>query len=84
MDELRKRIGSFWVLDQSVLYIGKAGTSVRKRIGQYYKTPLGARSPHAGGWFLKVLANLNELFVHCAASDTASPVPPSAVRPLSR
>lgn len=68
-DELGKRIGSFWLSNETTLYVGKAGTSLRNRVNQYYKTPLGARSPHAGGWFLKTLANLNELFVHFGASD---------------
>lgn len=34
---------------------------------QYYNTPLGARKPHAGGWPLKTLENLDELCVHYAA-----------------
>jgi len=69
IDELRDRIGSFWLRDQTVLYVGKAGTSVRTRVGQYYTTPLGARSPHAGGWFLKTLATLDQTFVHFGAVE---------------
>ncbi len=52
IDELRGRIGAFWLGDRIVLYVGKAASSARRRVGQYYRTPLGARSPHAGGWFL--------------------------------
>ena len=63
---LAERIGSFWLPDEGVLYVGLAGTSLRSRVSQYYKTPLGARRPHAGGWFLKTLANLDELFVRQA------------------
>lgn len=36
------------------------------RSREYYATALGARSPHAGGWPLKTLANLSELHVHYA------------------
>jgi hypothetical protein len=36
------------------------------RVAEYYTTPLGARSPHAGGWPLKTLTNLSELYVHYA------------------
>jgi hypothetical protein len=61
------RIASFWLDSETVLYIGKAGTSVRKRVDQYYATPLGARSPHAGGWFLKTLSILDRLSIHYAA-----------------
>jgi hypothetical protein len=67
-DELRGRISSFWLGDQTVLYAGKANSSVRRRVDEYYRTPLGARSPHAGGWFLKTLGILDELFVHFGSS----------------
>jgi hypothetical protein len=42
---------------------------VSKRVGQYYRTPLGARKPHAGGWFLKLLTCPDDLTVHFAESD---------------
>ena len=64
---LADRVSRFWLPDETVLYIGLAGTSVRGRVTQYYRTPLGARKPHAGGWFLKLLANLESLHVHYAA-----------------
>lgn len=51
-----------------MLYIGLAGTSVGRRVSQYYSTRLGARSPHAGGWFLKTLSNLDDLNVHYATA----------------
>ena len=54
---LGDRVSAFWLPDEVILYIGLAGTSVRKRVRQYYRTPLGARKPHAGGWFLKLLIN---------------------------
>ncbi|HEY8583308.1 MAG TPA: hypothetical protein VIL49_10180 [Capillimicrobium sp.] len=66
---LRSRLAAFWLPDEVVLYIGLAGTSLRQRVGQYYKTPLGKRSPHAGGWFLKTLTVLPDTWVHYAATD---------------
>jgi hypothetical protein len=70
---LSARLAEFWFPDEPVLYIGRAGTSTRpralgKRIGEYYTTPLGAKGPHAGGWFLKSILSLNELFVHYATA----------------
>jgi hypothetical protein len=67
-DELATRIASFWLPDEVVLYVGLAGQPLRTRVRQYYNTPLGARKPHAGGWWLKTLANLDELWVHYAAT----------------
>lgn len=66
VDELVERLASFWLADEVVVYIGLAGQPLRTRVGQYYRTPLGARKPHAGGWWLKTLSVLDELWVHYA------------------
>lgn len=66
--ELSKRIGSYWLADESVLYIGLAGQPLRTRVRQYYRTPLGAAKPHRGGWWLKTLSVLGELYVHFAVT----------------
>jgi hypothetical protein len=67
--DLAARLSGFWLSDEPVVYIGLASTSVRSRVNAYYRTPLGARQPHAGGWFLKVLADLSSFSVHVAAAD---------------
>jgi hypothetical protein len=67
-DELGARLARMWLADEVVVYIGLAGTSLRGRVGDYYSTPLGARRPHAGGWPLKTLRVLDELWVHYARS----------------
>lgn len=66
--ELGERVSRFWLPDEPILYIGLASTSVRSRVSAYYRTPLGARKPHAGGWFLKLLADLDRLTVHYSAA----------------
>jgi len=74
---LAERLSGFWLPNEPILYIGLAGRRVKrppegelaKRVGEYYKTKLGARSPHAGGWFLKTLSVLDDLVVHCAYCD---------------
>ena len=48
-EQLMSRIRRFWIPDEVILYIGLAGTSLSGRVGQYYNTPIGRRSPHAGG-----------------------------------
>lgn len=63
--ELKARIGAFWLPDETIVYIGLA-TSLRSRVRSFYRTPIGARRPHAGGWFLKTLSNLDDLYVHFA------------------
>ena len=69
VESVSSRLSALWLASEPVLYIGLAGTSVRARVGQYYRTKIGARAPHAGGWPLKMLANLDDLWVHFAPSD---------------
>jgi hypothetical protein len=72
--QLRKRLGQFWFADETVLYIGLAGArrtphrdgDLPHRVDEYYGTRIGAKSPHAGGWPLRTLACLGELWVHYA------------------
>lgn len=71
VEQLMDRVQRFWLKDEAILYIGMA-TSLSVRIGQYYRTPIGARRPHAGGYFLKLLSNLDQLWVHYSACDDPS------------
>lgn len=64
--QLMARIRRFWIPDEVILYIGLAGSSLSERVGHYYNTPIGKRSPHRGGYFVKLLSNLDELWVHYA------------------
>ncbi len=71
---LGNRLSAFWLAAEPIVYIGLAGPRAKrpsegelaKRVAEYYKTKLGARSPHAGGWFLKTLSVLEDLVVHYA------------------
>jgi hypothetical protein len=67
-NELVARITAFWLPDEVILYIGKAA-ALSRRVADYYSTPIRARRPHAGGYFLKLLENLDQLFVHYAPCD---------------
>jgi hypothetical protein len=68
-EQLARRLSALWLPDEAVLYIGLPGTSVESRVGAYYRTPLGARRPHSGGWPLKALSVLPELSVFFAPCD---------------
>jgi hypothetical protein len=76
-EDLTARLAAFWFPDEVVLYIGLAGSrkprppggELAHRVGEYYKTRLGDRSPHAGGWPLKTLTRLDDLYVHYAYCD---------------
>jgi len=68
-ETLAQRLSSFWLPDETVLYIGKAARSLKVGVGQYYRTRLGDRKPHAGGCWLKTLSILDQLTVFWACTE---------------
>lgn len=71
--QLMRRLSAFWLPDETVLYIGLAGSrashagrELPHRVREYAKTRLGAKSPHSGGWPLLTLSCLKDLYVHYA------------------
>ena len=70
-DEIVRRLGEFWLRDESVLYIGKPNQRLCDRVRQYYGTALGNSGPQRGGHWLKTLSVLEETFVHYM--ETPSP-----------
>jgi hypothetical protein len=71
VDVVASRLSKFWLPDENILYIGKTDGELRKRVGEYYRTPLGAPKPHHGGHWLKLLSNVNQLFVYFSECSNA-------------
>src|SRR6185437_1854429 len=63
---LRNRLASFWMPDETILYIGVTTALVSKRLRAFYRTSLGKRGPHAGGHWIKTLTILGDTYVHFA------------------
>lgn len=61
------RLRQMWPAGEPVVYVGLAGTSVSRRVRQFYSTEIGARAPHAGGWPVKML-DASKLWVHFAVA----------------
>jgi hypothetical protein len=72
--QLSVRMAGLWLPDEVVLYIGIASGTLGSRVGGYYSTVLGKRSPHAGGRYLKTLSVLDHLHVHYALHPGPKPV----------
>ncbi len=63
--ELLERLRSFWLPDESILYIGKAEKqTLSERICQFYNHKVGKKSPHTGGYWLKLLSYHKETYIH--------------------
>ena len=68
VSSITNRLSKFWISDENILYIGKA-SNLHERIGAFYRHKVGKRSPHAGGHWIKVLKNLEELFLYYIECD---------------
>lgn len=62
------RLSEFWIPNENILYIGKT-SNLHKRIKAFYNHKVGNRSPHAGGHWIKVLQNIEELFLYYIECD---------------
>lgn len=63
---LAQRLGCYWLPTEPILYIGQTSKPLRSRLQQFYTTRIGERSPHAGGWWIKALTCLSDVYVHYA------------------
>ena len=84
-DKVINRMSQFWLPDENILYIGKAskrksGSGIATRVDEYYRTAYGAKSPHAGGHWLKSLTILNELFVYYSICENPEKVEEDMLR----
>lgn len=67
--ELLARLASFWLPDQTVLYVDGSTSSIGGRIAAMYRTELGDRRPYAGGHWLRTLTVLEQLRIWWAPTD---------------
>lgn len=67
--ELAVRLGRYWLAEQSIVYIGQTARSLRRRLGDLAATPLGARRPYAGAYWLQTLRDLGRTRVWWAETD---------------
>jgi hypothetical protein len=67
--EVAARLHEFWLPGQTVVYVGMTKLAIGGRVGALYRTPLGARGPHAGGHWLKTLRGLDRARVWWAETD---------------
>lgn len=65
---IKHELSKFWLFDENILYIGKA-SNLHERIGAFYRHKTGKKSPHSGGHWIKILKNVNELYVYYIECD---------------
>jgi transcription elongation factor GreA len=66
---LAARMGTFWVPDQTLLYVGRTAKSLSGRVASLYATELGHARPHPGGYWLKTLREQSKLKLWWAETE---------------
>ena len=56
--DMQSRLASFWLPEQTILFIGSSKKSVGARLAGIFKTSLGERRPQAAGYWLKTLRDI--------------------------
>lgn len=69
--QLLDRLGTFWLPQETVVYVGRTSKSLNARAASLFATPLGDRRPHSGGHWLWTLLGRDQLRVWWA--ETPSP-----------
>ena len=65
---------SHWIQDETILYIGQTSTSakgLKKRLKDFHSHQPGNKGPHSGGYWIKLLCDLNNFKVHYAMCENA-------------
>ncbi len=64
---VKKHLSTFWKPNESIVYIGQSSLSqkgINKRLSDFFGHQPGNKGPHAGGYWVKLLNNINNLNVH--------------------
>src|SRR5690606_3794337 len=69
--QIKEYLSDFWQ-DENILYIGQSSSitnKLNKRIKQFYQHKVGQKGPHTGGYWLKLLKEINSLNIYTAKSE---------------
>lgn len=69
--QLLDRLATFWLPQETVVYVGRTAKSLNARAASLFATPLGDRRPHPGGHWLWTLLQRDQLRIWWA--ETGSP-----------
>ena len=69
IEALAGRLADFWIPSRSIIYIGCTMGPLHERVDAYYRTRLGERSPHRGGYWVKTLSVLTQCRVWWAKTE---------------
>jgi len=74
IEQVRSYLNKFWHKSENIIYIGESTSKtnpIQKRINQFYIHKVGQKGPHTGGYWIKLLSCLDDLYVYFA--ETSNP-----------
>src|SRR3954466_13858912 len=66
---IEAELNQFWKPKENILYIGESSSEsngIGKRVNQFYQHEVGWKGPHTGGYWIKLLSQLDDLYVYHA------------------
>ena len=66
---IEAELNQHWKPKETILYIGESTSETNglgKRVNQFYQHKVGGKGPHTGGYWIKLLAQLENLYVYPA------------------
>src|SRR5690349_16386217 len=69
--QLAQRLASFWLRQQTLVYVGRTAKILSGRAASLFATPLGDRKPHSGGPWLWTLTGREQLRIWWAETRSA-------------
>lgn len=67
--DVEAELQQYWKPKENILYIGESSSATNglaKRVQQFYDHKVGWKGPHTGGYWIKLLAELENLYVYYA------------------
>lgn len=64
VENIQTYLEQFYHDNESILYIGQSSTDIKSRLKNYYDYKLGTKGNHQGGYWLKTLSFVEDLFVY--------------------
>ncbi|WP_159798874.1 hypothetical protein [Flavobacterium sp. MK4S-17] len=72
ISQVKHYLMRFWDENENILYIGESTSKtnpIQKRINQFYIHKVGKKGPHTGGYWIKLLSCLDDLYIYFAESQ---------------
>ena len=72
VNQVRQYLSKFWDDKENILCIGESTSKtnpIQKRVNQFYTHKIGKKGPHTGGYWIKLLSCIEDVYIYFAESS---------------